>query len=79
MAESGEARVGATRRQQLRIQRVSKLQELLVGKPETERVCVRSRYSLRQRGSMKGVVNINTSPPTADGHKTYRGSQPCFR
>ena len=28
---------------------------------------------------MKGVVNINTSPPTADGHKSYRGSQPCFR
>src|SRR5215510_3186257 len=27
---------------------------------------------------MKGAVNINTSPPTAEGHKTYRGSQPCF-
>ena len=25
---------------------------------------------------MKGVVNINTSPPTGHGHKTYRGSQP---
>src|SRR6516162_7730954 len=25
---------------------------------------------------MKGAVNINTSPPTGHGHKTYRGSQP---
>src|SRR5215471_11120077 len=27
---------------------------------------------------MKGAVNINTSPPTGHGHKTYRGSLPPF-
>jgi hypothetical protein len=31
-------------------------------------------------GSMRGAVNINTSPPTGRrANKTYRGSQPCVR
>jgi hypothetical protein len=36
-------------------------------------------FSGRTVGSMKGAVNINTSPLTRRGHKTYRGSQPCLR
>src|SRR5262245_38863009 len=35
--------------------------------------------NLRQRGSMKGAVNINTSPSTGRRNETYRGGQPCLR
>ena len=41
--------------------------------------CLRMPFSGRVVGSMKGAVNINTSPPTSRVNKTYRGSQPCLR